>query len=102
MLCSFAMALDGISIGSEDYKHLPVVNLLGLVATAAFLKWCHVNAFGLQHIWYGLVVVFAVRLAVHLAHHLGFNAQRSLVAEALGWRALRRQPVSPMCLAAPV
>jgi Na+-driven multidrug efflux pump len=95
ILCSLAMAADGVSIGSEDYKHLPVVNFLGLGATAMYLQWCNMQGYGLIHIWQAMVVVFAVRLSVHMVHHLGTNAGTSTIAEAMGCKGLwqRRSPI---------
>ena len=101
VLCATAMAVDGVSIGTDDYRHLPLVNLLGLGATAAWLHWCNVGGLGLQAVWLGMVVVFAVRLAVHLVHHLGTHAHSSAIAEALGWRQAKRAPqlALPACSA---
>jgi Na+-driven multidrug efflux pump len=104
ILCSFAMAMDGISIGSDDYQHLPVVNFAGLAATAGWLQWCIMQNLGLPGIWMGMVVVFGVRLAVHLVHHLGTDAHKSVIAEALGWKqavacGIRRLPQRGMALA---
>lgn len=90
VFCAVAMALDGISIGSDDYQHLPMVNLLGLGATAGFLQWCSRTGAGLPTIWHGMVVVFCVRFAVHLTHHLGTHASTSLVAKALGIARVRQ------------
>lgn len=102
VFCAVAMALDGISIGSNDYSHLPMVNLLGLGATAGFLHWCsHVGA-SLPTIWQGMVVVFAVRFAVHLTHHLGTHASTSLVAKAIGHasakQSAQQSSAAPMAL----
>jgi Na+-driven multidrug efflux pump len=103
ILCCFAMSVDGISIGSDDYKHLPVVNFTGLAATAAWLQWCTMQNLGLPGIWMGMVVVFAVRLSVHLLHHLGTHAHTSIIAAALRIPefttvALRNLPVRGVAL----
>lgn len=82
MLCSMAMMMDGISIGADDYRHLPTVNLGGLVATAAYLSWTNAQGFGLLSVWWGMALVFAVRTGVHLVHHFS-HPHRSAVAQAL-------------------
>jgi Na+-driven multidrug efflux pump len=86
VLCSLAMTTDGVSIGCDDYHHLPLVNLLALAATAGWLWWCRVAGRGLPAVWMGMVLFFAVRLAVHAVHHLVLNANSSVVAEALNLR----------------
>lgn len=104
IMCCLAMSMDGISIGSDDYQHLPAVNFAGLAATAAWLQWCTMQSLGLQGIWMGMVVVFGVRLSVHLVHHLGTHAETSMVAAALGLQqffavGVRRLPVRGVALA---
>ena len=94
VLCALAMACDGISIGSDDYAHLPMVNLLGLLATLAYLQWCNAAALGLPQVWLGMVVVFAVRFGVHAVHHLGSHRSTSLIAAALGWSRPRRARIA--------
>lgn len=91
VLCSLAMSLDGISIGSNDFDHLPAVNLAGLAGTVGWLQWCTSQGLGLPGIWMGMVVMFGVRLAVHLLHHLGTHSNTSVVAEAIGWRRRARK-----------
>lgn len=91
VLCSLAMSLDGISIGSNDFDHLPAVNLAGLAGTVAWLQWCTTQGLGLPGIWMGMVVMFGVRLSVHLLHHLGTHSNTSVVAEAFGWRRRARK-----------
>jgi Na+-driven multidrug efflux pump len=96
ILCSLAMAVDGISIGSDNYSHLPIVNFCGLASTAAYLHWCNSVGSGLAEVWLGMVAVFAVRLAVHAVHHFGHHASTSVIAEALNWRQGRKSPVRLM------
>eukprot|EP00892_Ulva_mutabilis_P001402 jgi/Ulvmu1/11262/UM073_0034.1 len=91
ILCALAMSLDGISIGSNDFDHLPAVNLAGLAGTVGWLQWCTTQGLGLPGIWTGMVVMFGVRLAVHLLHHLGMHSNTSVVAEAFGWRNRARK-----------
>ena len=91
VLCAIAMCLDGISIGSNDFDHLPAVNLAGLACTVGWLQWCTTQGLGLPGIWMGMVVMFGVRLAVHLLHHLGTHSNTSVVAEAFGWRNRARK-----------
>ena len=98
ILCALAMAADGVSIGSDDYAHLPMVNFLGLGATVAFLHWCNATGAGLPHVWLGMVVVFAVRLGVHLVHHFVTHARGSAIAAALGWRQGHVQQAEPVAL----
>eukprot|EP01025_Chloroclados_australasicus_P069155 TRINITY_DN9707_c1_g1_i1.p1 TRINITY_DN9707_c1_g1~~TRINITY_DN9707_c1_g1_i1.p1 ORF type:complete len:784 (-),score=40.85 TRINITY_DN9707_c1_g1_i1:1146-3497(-) len=68
--CSLVMMLDGISIGSNDFAHLPFTNLSGLVITLAMLAHSMTTGLGLQSVWWCLATFFQTRLVLHLWHHL--------------------------------
>jgi Na+-driven multidrug efflux pump len=96
ILCSLAMTTDGLSIGCDDYHHLPLVNLLALMGTAGWLYWCRVCDQVLPAVWMGMVLFFAIRLSVHALHHLLLNVKTSAVAEALNWMQPQHKQMSAL------
>eukprot|EP01024_Parvocaulis_polyphysoides_P005680 TRINITY_DN11419_c0_g2_i1.p1 TRINITY_DN11419_c0_g2~~TRINITY_DN11419_c0_g2_i1.p1 ORF type:complete len:136 (+),score=16.42 TRINITY_DN11419_c0_g2_i1:36-410(+) len=66
--CSIVMMLDGISIGSNDSKHLRQTNLTALVVTLAMLGHGIYHGFTLQNVWWCLATFVQARLVLHLWH----------------------------------
>lgn len=91
--CSFVMMLDGICIGTNDFGHLPVSNLMGLAGVAAYLAWVNAQGLGLVAIWWSMVVMFATRALGHSAHFLRAG-RTSPVLQAIfpSWSAAATSP----------
>lgn len=68
LLCSTVMMLDGISIGSGDFRHLPQTNFLGWIVTSISLMLSRQLHGGLESVWWSLALFFATRLVWHLIH----------------------------------
>ena len=68
LLCSVVMMFDGISIGSNDFNHLPQTNLLGWVVTVISLMIGRSLHRDLDSVWWSLSLFFVTRLAWHVLH----------------------------------
>lgn len=66
--CSFAMVFDGVSIGVDDYQHLPRTNLVATAGCLVVSSTALRTGAGLPGVWMGLVTFFGLRLAMHLLH----------------------------------
>ena len=62
------MMFDGISVGANDYGHLPLATAAGLAATLGTLSLGRRCGLGLPAVWLGLIAFYATRLAGHLLH----------------------------------
>jgi Na+-driven multidrug efflux pump len=69
LLCAPMMMLDGISVGSADFKHIPASVLVGSAATLCTLYLAQQNQMGLAGVWWALNAFYASRLAGHLLHY---------------------------------
>lgn len=68
LLCSVVMMFDGISIGSNDFRHLPQTNLFGWIVTVVVLLVGRRFNGGLGSVWWSLSLFFVTRLAWHVLH----------------------------------
>jgi len=67
LLCS-VMVLDGISIGANDYSHLPRTSLVATGGCWIVLDWSYKLGFGLNMVWWGMVLFFGLRFVQHAFH----------------------------------
>lgn len=67
-LLSESSMFDGISIGSSQFEHLPSIMYASTAATLGF-QWVAMKLnLGLSGIWMSMVIFFAARNLLHVAH----------------------------------
>lgn len=67
-LCAVTLVFDGVSIGSNDFNHLPRISLASTFATAATLLVTRRFDLSLPGVWLGMDAFFLVRLVMHVWH----------------------------------
>ena len=68
VVCTYVMQCDGIFIGSLDFAHLPRTNLVACAACSGMLYYGTQHSYGLNWVWWCMVVFFLVRLVQHILH----------------------------------
>jgi Na+-driven multidrug efflux pump len=68
VVCTYVMQCDGIFIGSMDFSHLPRTNLVACAACGLMLWYGQQHGYGLNWIWWAMVIFFLVRLIQHIIH----------------------------------
>mmetsp|Transcript_10055 Transcript_10055/g.18936 ORF Transcript_10055/g.18936 Transcript_10055/m.18936 type:complete len:557 (-) Transcript_10055:245-1915(-) len=72
---SAVMVMDGVSIGSGDFAHLPRTSLVATIGTWSLLTAASRLEWGLEAVWWGMVVFFGLRFFQQLLH-VATNWQR--------------------------
>jgi len=86
LVVAVVMVCDGISIGSNDFKHLPRTNLVATMVAAAILFGTSTTGCGLCRVWMSMFAFFVVRFAQHLLHAVS-HRRDSVLAKAMGMAA---------------
>ncbi len=68
IVCAVMMMGDGISVGSNDFNHLPLTNCVALATTAAVLQAVQRAGVGYGGTWLGLIGFYLTRVAGHAWH----------------------------------
>lgn len=68
LVITLVMVMDGVSIGSSDFQHLPRTSLVATVGTWSLLTFAAMQGWGLGAVWWGMVTFFILRLAQHCVH----------------------------------
>jgi Na+-driven multidrug efflux pump len=68
-ICAVMMVLDGCSVGSGSFSHLPPANATGLGMVLLALHVGRQAGWGLGATWWALVAFYITRLAGHLLHY---------------------------------
>ena len=68
-VCGVMMMFDGVSIGSGQFRHLPVSVALGMVAVLSVLCFGMQGGGSLAAVWYSLIAFYATRLGVHVIYY---------------------------------
>ena len=67
-LVSVTMVMDGILIGSSDFRLMPAIGGVSTGAVLTMLRYCTGRGVGLNGIWWSLTVFFGCRVLLNVGH----------------------------------